>query len=81
MRAENKAFLTGERAERCARLAANIAREAAIMLNDWSEGKFKAKHKPLFNVVSNGITSQNNCSDCHGSAVPSPSATYDTLEK
>lgn len=80
MRAEGVDFLSDERAERCARLAANIARETTIMLNDWKDGKFKAQHKPLYNVLANGITSQNNCMDCHGQHVPDTNK-YKTLDK
>ncbi len=81
MRAEGVGFLTNERAERCARLAADIAMETAKMLNAWVDGKYKPKHQPLYNVVANGITSQNNCRDCHGQYVPTPNETYETLEK
>lgn len=81
MRAEGVAFLTDQRAERCARLAANIAMEATKMLNAWVDGKYTPKHQPLYNVASNGITSQNNCRDCHGQYVPSPNKTYETLKK
>jgi hypothetical protein len=70
MKAENKAFLTKEREERCARLSANVAMYAAGMLNDWADGKYKPKHKVLGNVLNNGITSQNNCTECHGSDIP-----------
>ncbi len=80
MRAEGSAFLDPERAERCARLAANIAMETCHMLNDHADGKFKPKHALLFNVAANGITSQNNCMDCHGQHVPAPD-TYATLKK
>lgn len=80
MRASGKAFLSDERAERCARLAANIAMETTHMLNNWKDGKFKAKHALLFNVAANGITSQNNCADCHGHSVP-PAETYTTLKE
>jgi len=81
MRQESVEFLSGERAERCARLAANIAMETANMLNEWKkEGKYTPKHKPLFNVLTNGITSQNNCKDCHGNNIPSPQSTYPTIE-
>ena len=80
MKAEGSAFLDAARAERCARVAANVAMEACRMLNENLEGKFVAKHKPLFNVAANGITSQNNCMDCHGTDVPSAD-TYATLEK
>ncbi|MDH4230995.1 MAG: C-GCAxxG-C-C family protein [Nitrospirota bacterium] len=81
MKAENVAFLSNERAERCARLSANIAMEAVHMLNAWADGKYTPKHKPLYNVLANGITSQNNCTDCHGQMTPSPNTTYGTLEK
>ena len=50
------------------------------MLNAWKDGSYKAKHKPLYNVLANGITSQNNCKDCHGDHVPGP-VKYDTLAK
>lgn len=73
MAKEEVEFLSSERAERCARIAGNIAMEAAGMLNEWKDtGKYVPKHKPLFNVLANGITSQNNCKDCHGNNVPTP---------
>jgi hypothetical protein len=81
MRAEGAAFLSDARAERCARLAANIAMEATAMLNAYADGTYKPKHKPLYNVIANGITSQNNCSDCHGQNPPSPKETYESLDK
>jgi hypothetical protein len=81
MRSEGVAFLSDERAERCARMSANVAMEAANMLNAWADGKYKPKHKTLYNVAANGITSQNNCRDCHGDYTPSPRETYGTLEK
>jgi hypothetical protein len=65
---------------RCARVAANIAMEACKMLNDYMDGKYVARHKPVFNVVANGITSQNNCIDCHGKDVP-VTESYASLEK
>lgn len=80
MRQEGVDFLSDARAERCARVAANVAQETAIMLNDWKDGKFKAKHKPLYNVLANGITSQNNCMDCHGDHVPGTDK-YNSLDK
>ncbi len=81
MRTEGAGFLSNQRAERCARLSANIAMEAARILNAWADGGYKPKHKPLYNVVANGITSQNNCADCHGQNPPSPRETYESLEK
>ncbi len=80
MRAEGESFLSDARAERCARLAADIAMETARMLNAWKDGSYKPKHTLLFNVAANGITSQNNCMDCHGSDVPS-AETYSTLDR
>ncbi len=81
MRAEGVGFLTDARAERCARVSANVAIEAARMLNDWADGKYVPKHKQLYNVLANGITSQNNCMDCHGHNVPEAVEEYQTLEK
>jgi hypothetical protein len=81
MRAESVAFLSDGRAERCARLAANVAAETTVMLNAYVDGTYQPKHKPLYNVIANGITSQNNCSDCHGQNPPSPKETYESLDK
>ncbi len=81
MRAEGVGFLTKQRVEMCARLAANVSMYATNMLNAWADGKYRPKHKTLYNVMANGITSQNNCMDCHGREVPSPNETYDTLKK
>jgi len=80
MRAEGVGFLTDERAERCARLSANVAMEAARMLNLWADGDYEPRHAPLYNLLANGITSQNNCMDCHGHDVPGVQ-TYPSLEK
>ncbi len=72
MKAENVAFLTPERAERCARVAATMAYKTAEMLNAWHKagGKYTPVNKPLANVLNNGITSQNNCTECHGTNIP-----------
>ena len=74
MAEEGVAFLSNERAERCARVAATIAGKTAEMLNAWEAagGKYTPVNKPLANVMTNGITSQNNCTDCHGKDVPKP---------
>ena len=83
MAAEGVAFLTDERAERCARLSADIARQAALYLNEWLRNgkKYKPRNRVLYNLLHNGITSQNNCMDCHGQNVPNPEETYATLKK
>ena len=74
MAEEGVAFLSNERAERCARVAASVAVKTAEMLNAWDAagGKYTPVHQPLGNVMTNGITSQNNCTDCHGKNVPKP---------
>jgi hypothetical protein len=74
MKEENAAFLTPERAERCARVAASITSKTVEMLNAWAAagGKYTPVYKPLANVLNNGITSQNNCTECHGTNVPTP---------
>ena len=80
MRAEGVDFLSDARAERCARVAANVAMEAGRMLNDWADGKYVPRHKALYNLLANGITSQQNCADCHGHDVPG-AINYPSLEK
>lgn len=70
MKAADVIFLSPDRAERCARVAADIAMQTARLLNDLHDGKYKPSHKPLANVLGNGITSQNNCDACHGNNIP-----------
>jgi hypothetical protein len=70
MKKENVGFFTDARKERCARLSADIAMYTARLLNEWSEGTYKPRNKPLANVMDNGITSQNNCDECHGGNIP-----------
>ncbi len=70
MKKEGVGFFTAERKERCARLSADIAMETARLLNAWADGKYKPKHKLLVNAKQFGITSQTNCTDCHGSKIP-----------
>jgi len=71
MKKTDRGFLSPERKDRCARLAANVAMVTARHLNDWSDGKFKAEHKLPAMVY--GITGQHNCVECHRDAVPRPS--------
>lgn len=80
MAAADKAFFSDARAERCARLAANIAIETTNMLNKWKDGRYKPAHELRYNLKAHGITSQNNCMDCHGQNVPSAEI-YKTLNK
>jgi len=70
MKKENVDFFSTERKERCARLSANIAMYTGQLLNEWADGVYRPRNKPLANVMDNGITSQGNCGDCHGDNVP-----------
>jgi len=70
MKKEDVGFFTTERKERCARLSADIAMYAAKLLNEWADGTYKPRNEPLANVLNNQITSQGNCSECHGDNVP-----------
>jgi len=67
---EGVGFFTMQRKERCARLSADIAMYAATLLNEWADGTYKPRNEPLANALDNGITSQNNCDECHGDNVP-----------
>ena len=76
MKKEGVGFLSAQQMERCARLSADVARKTIELLNAWSDGKFKAVNKSP--VGLNEIPSQNNCTDCHGSKVPSTSGPFGT---
>ncbi len=67
---EGVGFLSPQQMDRCARMAANMAMKTLEFLNQWKDGKFEAKHQAP--SLANHITSQNNCSDCHGDKVPAP---------
>ncbi|MCK4910040.1 MAG: C_GCAxxG_C_C family protein [Thermodesulfovibrionales bacterium] len=70
MKAEGKSLGSAERRDRCARLTASVSYKIATMLNDWADGKYKPSYTNKQSAV--GITTQNNCTGCHGSDVPSP---------
>lgn len=68
MAAEKKGLASAERKDRCARLCASVAYQAAVLLNDWADGRYKPSHNVKQAAV--GITSQNNCDECHGNNIP-----------
>lgn len=70
MQAANKPLASPERKDRCARLTASTAYHLATLLNDWKGGKYKTKG--TIPAKGYGIQSQHNCTDCHGTKVPSP---------
>ena len=70
MKKEGVKFFSPERKERCARLAADVAMKTAALLNDWSDGKYKPSQGS--NVKDHGITTQENCTECHSDDVPTP---------
>jgi len=70
MEKEGVKFFSPERKERCARISADVAMKTASLLNDWADGKYKPAHGS--NVRDNGLTTQENCMECHGDKVPTP---------
>jgi hypothetical protein len=68
MEKEGVPFGSAPRAERCARLAANVAAKAVTFLNEWAEGKMGVVQESQIKLY--GIPAQNNCTDCHGRNVP-----------
>ena len=70
MKKEGVKFFSAPRKERCARLSADVAMKTVMLLNDWADGKYKPAHGS--NVGDNGITTQLNCTECHGDDVPEP---------
>lgn len=69
MKKEGVALSDPRRKERCARLSADVAMKTVQMLNLRADGAFETKHGSQ--SMTYGITTQNNCTDCHGTAVPS----------
>jgi hypothetical protein len=70
MAVANKPLGSPERKERCARVSASVAYRVVEMLNAWKDGKYKSEG--IFPPKMYNITAQNNCSECHGSGVPTP---------
>ena len=70
MKASGYAFVSPERKDRCARVAASVTYQLVQHLNDWKDGKYvsKANWAPVRDM---GITAQQNCTECHGSNIPS----------
>ncbi|RJQ55460.1 MAG: C_GCAxxG_C_C family protein [Nitrospiraceae bacterium] len=69
MEAANKPLGSPERKDRCARVAASAAYKLVEDLNAWKDGKYK-ENVGWVAAKSVGITGQQNCTDCHGSNIP-----------
>ncbi len=69
MKAANAPFGSEPRRDRCARLSASVAYKTAEMLNAWKDGKY-AKRDTWNGPSAVGIPAQQNCTDCHGSNIP-----------
>ena len=69
MKKSGYALASPERKDRCARVAASVAYKLVQDLNAWKDGKYstKAAWSPGKDF---GITAQQNCTECHGTAVP-----------
>jgi Putative redox-active protein (C_GCAxxG_C_C) len=70
MAAANKDLGSAERKDRCARVTASMAHRTVTLLNAWKDGKYRTAG--VVPAKKYGIQAQNDCNDCHGSAVPSP---------
>lgn len=70
MQAANKELGSPERKDRCARLTASMAYHLVELLNEWKDGKYKTRG--AMPAKAYNIQSQHNCTDCHGSNVPTP---------
>lgn len=70
MKASGFALSSPERKDRCARVAASVARKLVVDLNAWKDGTYKptTAWSPGKDM---GIPAQQNCTECHGSNVPS----------
>jgi hypothetical protein len=70
MKAAGKDLNSPERRDRCARVTASVAYHLVELLNGWKDRKYETKG--TIPAKSFGITAQQNCTDCHGSSVPTP---------
>lgn len=68
LKKEGVPFGSAARAERCARLVANVAAKTVTFLNEWADGKFGMVQESQIKLYS--IPAQNNCTDCHGARIP-----------
>ncbi len=70
MKASGFTLASAERKDRCARVAASVARKLVIDLNAWKDGTYKptTAWSPGKDF---GITAQQNCTECHGTNIPS----------
>ncbi len=70
MKAANKPLNSPERRHRCASVSASVAYRLVELLNLWKDGKYETKGEMMSQQFT--IAAQPNCTDCHGSNVPSP---------
>lgn len=68
MKKEGVGFLSPQQMERCARLSSDVAAKTVEYLNAKADSKFSAANKEP--VAANGLPSQNNCAECHGTNIP-----------
>ncbi len=76
MKKQGVGFLSPEQMERCGRVAADMAMKTVELLNLWADGKFEPTIKSP--VMANEIPSQNNCTECHGTNIPTTSGKFGT---
>lgn len=71
MKVSGFALGSPERKDRCARVSASVAYKLVQDLNAWKDGKYapRSAWAPGRDV---GITAQQNCTECHGTYVPTP---------
>ncbi len=65
------ALTSPERKDRCARVTASVAYRLVELLNQWKDGKY-VSDAGWFAAKEVGIPSQENCTECHGTNVPTP---------
>lgn len=70
MAKENVQFFSDPRKERCARLSADVSTKTIELLNQWADGTFVATSPSQAKAHEVQMPAQNNCTECHGDAVP-----------
>jgi len=72
MKKEGVALASKERKDRCAMVAASVAYQTVVLMNQVHDGTFEMETGSQSKEY--GITSMDNCMECHGDNVPEPLA-------
>ena len=68
MKKEGVKFFSPARKKRCARLSADVAMKTVMLLNAWTDGKYKPSRR--LQVAMYQMPTENKCRSCHSGLEP-----------